>query len=189
MKNTPLSITIISHSPDRGNAISSVLPGGYHKIIISPADSPGQYNRDLILIEASHIPHHQLKDLIHRIDPTRRPVAIFIGQSDQALTRYMIKSGVAAYVTGKHLHGNIADIIDIALARFEMIHDMRHEIAAAHTALEDRKLIDRAKGIVMNTRDISENDAYALMRRRAMEKGLRIVEIARAIVTSAEVLK
>ena len=80
-------------------------------------------------------------------------------------------------------------VVDAAIARFNMLHRMRTELDATRTALEDRKIIDRAKGIVMRARGIPEEQAYALMRRNAMEKGRTIAEIARAIVTAAEVLK
>jgi response regulator NasT len=83
----------------------------------------------------------------------------------------------------------IGPVLDAALARFHMMQKLRAELAETRRALEDRKVIDRAKGIVMRAKAMSEDEAYALMRKAAMDQGKKLAEVARALVTAAEVLK
>jgi len=79
-------------------------------------------------------------------------------------------------------------VLDTAIARFNMVGRMRTELAQAKRALEERKVIDRAKGILMKARNIDEEAAYALLRRTAMDQGRKVVEVAQALVTAADLL-
>ena len=79
-------------------------------------------------------------------------------------------------------------MLDAAIIRFRMFQKMRAELAATKLALEERKLIDRAKGILMKARGIDEEAAYALLRKSAMDQGKRIPEVADALVSTAGLL-
>lgn len=192
---TPLSIIIVDSDPERARTICdglSEMPGASFTVV-----PPGHglarriaaLNPDLVLIDADNAARDEMEELTLASGPMERPVAVFINRSDSAMTRAMIEAGVAAYVVDGLTPARIGPVVDAAIARFNMLQKMRSELAATRAALEDRKQIDRAKGIVMRARGISEDEAYALMRRSAMEKGRKIADIARAIVTAAEVLK
>jgi response regulator NasT len=113
---------------------------------------------------------------------------VFVDSSDSALTRKAIEAGVSAYFVDGMRPERIRPVLDAAIARFQMFQRMRKEPEAAKIALEERKVIDRAKGILMRTRRISEEDTYAVLRRTAMDKELRLVEVAGALVTAASPL-
>ena len=87
------------------------------------------------------------------------------------------------------IRDRITPILDAAIARFHMFQRMRAELAATRAALEERKIVDRAKGIVMKAKGITEDEAYALLRRTAMDQKKKLAEIAQAIITAAELLK
>ena len=195
MSSYPLTIVIVDSDPERARTICDGLaatPDAKHAIV---PPGPGLARRiaalhpDLVLIDADNASRDEMEELTLASGPMDRPVAVFVNQSDSALTRAMVEAGVAAYVVDGLTPARVRPVVDAAIARFNMLHRMRTELDATRTALEDRKIIDRAKGIVMRARGIPEEQAYALMRRNAMEKGRKIAEIARAIVTAAEVLK
>lgn len=83
----------------------------------------------------------------------------------------------------------IRPILDAAIARFHMFSRMRSELAATRAALEERKVIDRAKGLVMRAKGIGEDEAYGSLRKAAMDQGKRLVDVAQAIVTAADLLR
>ena len=104
------------------------------------------------------------------------------------MTKAAIEAGVSAYVVAGLRAHRIKPILDAAIARFHMFHRMRAELAATKRALEERKVIDRAKGILMKARGIDEDAAYALLRKAAMDQGRRVAEVAQALVTTAGLL-
>jgi two-component system, response regulator / RNA-binding antiterminator len=110
-------------------------------------------------------------------------------RSDSSLTRAAIEAGVSAYVVDGLRPDRIRPILDAAIARFHMFQRMRTELATTKAALEERKVIDRAKGLVMRAKGIGEDQAYALIRKAAMDQGKRIADVAQALVTAAELLK
>lgn len=195
MTSRPLTIIIVDSDPERARTICDGLgdmPDAQYSILppgIGLASRIAALNPDLVLIDADNASRDEMEELTVASGPLERPVAVFVNRSDSALTRAMVEAGVAAYVVDGLTPARVGPVVDAAIARFNMLQKVRAELEATRAALEDRKVIDRAKGIVMRARNISEDEAYALMRRSAMEKGRKIAEIARAIVTAAEVLK
>lgn len=121
-------------------------------------------------------------------DTQARAVALFVDQTDEALTQAALTTGVSAYVVdGLQMH-RIKPVLDTAIARFQVMRKMRSELVAAKQALTDRKTIDRAKGIIMRQRGMSEEAAYKLLRQTAMGQGRKIIDVAQALVTTADLL-
>jgi response regulator NasT len=119
----------------------------------------------------------------------KRPVAMFVDQSDQAATEAAVDAGVSAYIVGGLQKERIKNILDLCISRFNSFARLREELERARAALEERKVIDRAKGILMNAKNLSEDAAYTLLRKTAMNENKRIAEVARSVVTAAELLK
>ncbi|MEL7027340.1 MAG: ANTAR domain-containing protein, partial [Pseudomonadota bacterium] len=117
-----------------------------------------------------------------------RPVAMFVDRSDDRLTSAAIEAGVSAYVVDGMRADRLKPVMDAAIARFRMFQRMRTELAETKRALEERKVIDRAKGLVMKARGVDEDEAYALLRKAAMDQGKRLAEVAEALVASAGLL-
>lgn len=190
-----LSIVVVERDPERARLIIDGLrEAGDHSVIVIADDASlrrriAERNPDLVLIDVANPSRDVLEELTLASAPLERPVAMFVDQSDAGLTRAAIEAGVSAYVVDGLRPERLKPVIDAAIARFHMIAKMRAELTATKAALEERKLIDRAKGILMRAKSIGEDEAYALMRKTAMDQGRKIADVALALVTAAELLK
>jgi two-component system, response regulator / RNA-binding antiterminator len=190
-----LSIIVVEKDRDRALMIVDGLrdAGDFDVMVI--AEDTGlarrivQRNPDLVLIDAGNPSRDVLEDLALATAPMDRPVAMFVDQTDGTLTRAAIEAGMSAYVVDGLRADRIKPILDAAIARFHMLQKMRLELAEARRALEDRKVIDRAKGVLMRARGIGEDEAYALLRKTAMDQGRKLAEVANALVMTADLLK
>ena len=117
-----------------------------------------------------------------------RPIVMFARDDDAETIREVTRAGVSAYVVDGLDAGRVKPIVDAACARFEAFQRLREELAEARGALAERKVIERAKGILMKAKGIDEEAAYVELRRMAMNRGKRLVEIARSVVDAAELL-
>ncbi len=144
---------------------------------------------DLVLIDLENPSRDALEGLALASRATERPVAIFVDRSDDAMTKAAIEAGVSAYVVDGLRADRIKPILDAAIARFAMFSRIRKELDATKAALAERKTIDRAKGLLMSAKGLSEEEAYALLRKTAMAQGKKIVEVANALVTAADLLR
>ena len=113
---------------------------------------------------------------------------MFVDRSDEGMTRAAIEAGISAYVVDGLRPERIKPILDAAIARFHLFQQMRAELAATRAALEERKIIDRAKAVLMKARGIDEEAAYALLRKAAMDGGKRVADIAQQLVMAAGLL-
>jgi response regulator NasT len=117
-----------------------------------------------------------------------RPIAMFVDQSDDAMIGAAIDAGVSAYVVDGLRKERVKPVLELAVRRFNAFAKIQSELEEARTALSDRKTIDRAKSILMNQRNLSEADAYALLRSSAMNQGKKIVDVAQALITASDLL-
>lgn len=190
-----LSIIVVEKDRDRALLIVDALQdaGDFDVVVIAEesglARRIAQRNPDIVLIDAGNPSRDVLEELTQASAPMERPVAMFVDQSDQALTKAAIEAGVSAYVVDGLRGDRIKPILDAAIARFHMLKKLRIELSETRRALEERKVIDRAKGILMRARGITEEEAYALMRKTAMDQGRKVADIAQALVMSADLLK
>ena len=118
-----------------------------------------------------------------------RPVAMFVDHTDEVMTQAAISAGVSAYVVNGLQKDRIKPVLETAIARFGMIAKMQTELDAAKQALTDRKTIDRAKGLLIRARGLSEDEAYSLLRKTAMDQGRKVIDVAQALVTASELLQ
>lgn len=191
----PLSIVVVEKDRDRALLIVDGLrAAGDFKVFVI-GDDVGLARKiaerlpDLVLIDAGNPSRDALEELTLATAPMERPVAMFVDKTDGTLTRAAIEAGMSAYVVDGLKASRIKPILDAAIARFHMMQKMRVELAETRRALDERKVIDRAKGILMRAKSIDEAAAYALMRKTAMDQGRRMAEVAQALVLSAEMLK
>ena len=119
----------------------------------------------------------------------KRPIAMFVDQSDKASIEAAVDAGVSAYIVGALQKERIKNILDLCISRFNCFARLRDELERARAALEERKVIDRAKGILMTAKNLTEEAAYALLRKTAMNESKKIAEVAQSVVTAAELLK
>ena len=109
----------------------------------------------------------------------RRPIAMFVDQSDAASIEAAVDAGVSAYIVGGLHKGRIKSILDLCISRFNAFARLQDELDRTRSALNERKVIDRAKGILMKAKNLPEPEAYALLRKTAMNENKKIVEIWR----------
>ena len=119
----------------------------------------------------------------------RRPVAMFVDQSDTASIEASVDAGVSAYIVGNLQKERIKSILDLTISRFNAFARLQSELDRAKSALEERKVIDRAKGILMKAKNLTEEQAYALLRKTAMNENKKIAEVAQSVITAAELFK
>ncbi|WP_043920122.1 ANTAR domain-containing response regulator [Jannaschia aquimarina] len=190
----PLSIIVVE--PDRDRAlmiVDSLREAGDDRItVISEISSLSrritEQAPDIVIVDITSPTRDMLEELTLATSPLDRPVAMFVDKSDDNLTKAAIEAGVSAYVVDNLRPERLTPVISAAITRFNMFRRMRDELTETKRALEERKLIDRAKGILMKARGIGEDEAYAILRRTAMDKGKKISEVAAALVTAADLL-
>ncbi len=144
---------------------------------------------DVILIDLENPSRDILEQMFQVSRIVKRPVAMFVDQSDTASIQASVDAGVSAYIVDGLRKDRIKYILDTCVMRFNAFSRLQDELERAKSALEDRKVIDRAKGILMKAKTIGEEEAYALLRRAAMNENKKIAEIAQSVVTAAEMLK
>jgi response regulator NasT len=143
---------------------------------------------DVVIIDVDSPSRDTLEQLAVMHDHAPRPVVMFSADSDDQLIRSVVGVGVTAYVVDGLAPGRLSPIIQVALARFEQQSNMRRRLDEVQQQLGDRKLIDQAKGLLMEKRGMSENEAYAALRQQAMKQGLKLADVARRIIAMADLL-
>ncbi len=191
----PLKIAVVERDRDRALMIVDGLreAGDYEVTVVGDdtglARRLAEINPDMVLVDLENPSRDVIEELALASGPLERPVAVFVDRSDQALTRAAIEAGVSSYVVDGLRKERIKPILDAAVARFQMFARVRSELAATKAALAERKTIDRAKGLLMKARGISEDEAYALLRRTAMDQGRKVADVAQALITAMDLLK
>jgi two-component system, response regulator / RNA-binding antiterminator len=116
------------------------------------------------------------------------PVVLFARKGTRELIRKAVESGVAAYVVDGWAPERLTPIIEAAIARFEAFNALRQELANTRAKLSERKVIEKAKGIVMQQRKLTEDQAYSALRKMAMDQNLALAEVARRVIAVAQLL-
>jgi len=144
---------------------------------------------DVVLIDLENPSRDVLEQMFQVSRAVKRPIAMFVDQSDSASIQASVDAGVSAYIVDGLKKERIKPILDLCISRFHAFSRLRAELEKTKTALEERKVIERAKGILMKLKKISEEEAYALLRRTAMNENRKIAEIAQSVITAADLLK
>lgn len=190
-----LTVVVVEEHRDRAIAIVDALKNAADCDVTvignrgALARSIAAHDPDVVLIDIDNPSRDTLEELTLASGPLDRPVAMFVSSQAGGLAKAAIEAGVSAYVVDGLAPGRIKPVIDTAIARFGMIRQMRTELAETRRALEERKVIDRAKGLLMKARGIDEDEAYALLRRTAMDQGRKVADVAEALVTAAALLR
>lgn len=144
---------------------------------------------DVILIDLENPSRDVLEAMFQVSRAVRRPIAMFVDQSDAASIQASVEAGVSAYIVDGLKKERIKPILDLCISRFNAFARLQGELDRAKSALEERKVIDRAKGILMKLKGFTEDEAYVLLRSTAMREKKKISEIAQSILTASEMLK
>jgi response regulator NasT len=143
---------------------------------------------DVILISLENPSRDTLEQMFQVSRVARRPIAMFVDKSDSATVQAAIDAGVSAYVVDGLRKERVKSILDVTISRFHAFDRLQSELKQAKSALEDRKIIDQAKAILMKQRGCTEEAAYVLLRRTAMNQNRKIADLARSLVAAAALL-
>ena len=170
-----------------------LLEAGYNIVAVLPVDAflpdrLAHLQPDMIIVDAESQARDTLEHVVMATRDARRPIVMFTDDSDTSHVRAAIAAGVTAYVVAGLASERIKPVLEVAQARFEHEESMRRELAEARSQLAHRKVVDRAKGLLMQRHQIAEPEAYARIRKAAMDKGLKMADIAQRIVDAADLL-
>lgn len=143
---------------------------------------------DVVLIDLENPNRDVLEQMFQVSREVKRPIAMFVDQSDTAMITASVDAGVSAYIVDGLKKERIKSILDMTISRFNAFSRLQRELDETKTQLEERKIIDRAKGILMRTKGVSEDEAYGLLRKNAMNQKKKIAEVAASVVTAADLL-
>ncbi len=143
---------------------------------------------DVVLIDLGNPSRDVLEEYFTVSRALARPIAMFVDESDEAAISASIDAGVSAYVVDGLAASRIRPILDLAVRRFSAFSRLHADLSEARGKLAERETIDRAKRIIMQSKGVSEPEAYAELRRKAMSASRRIADIAEAVVTAHDLL-
>lgn len=195
MSPVQLSILIIDENRIRASIIEEGLreAGHLRVAVIHDVNEVGrsiqQSMPDVVVIDLENPKRDTLEHFFSLSRAIQRPIAMFVDRSDGAMIEKAVEAGVSAYVVDGLKKERVKPILDMAISRFNAFSRLTRELEEARSALEERKIVDQAKGILMKSRGMSEADAYALLRSTAMSQNRRLAEIAQSLVTAAKLLE
>lgn len=192
MSDATLNTVVIDENPIRAAILEAGLrEAGHTRVTMLPHAGNllhrlTEIDPDVILIDLENPSRDTLEQMFQVSRVVRRPVAMFVDQSDSAQIQAAVDAGVSAYIVDGLRKERIKPILDTTISRFRAFSHLQDELDRTRSALKERKLIDRAKGLLMRQRGISEQEAYALLRSTAMRESRKIADIAQSVVTAAQ---
>jgi len=193
--DTALHLLIVDQNVMRAAVLEEGLrESGYVKVTIL-RDMQNLLRRivdidpDVIFIDLENPNRDVLEQMFQVSRVVRRPVAMFVDRSDAEMIEAAVDAGVGAYVVDGLRKERIKSVLDTAVSRFRAFNRLREELDQARQALDERKLVERAKGILMKERGLSEEAAYSLLRKAAMNENRKLTEVAQSVVTAARLLR
>jgi two-component system, response regulator / RNA-binding antiterminator len=191
---TPLRVLLVDDTAREVGFLREALSEqGFHVVNVQGSAfelsrSVAEVNPDVIIIDTESPSRDVLEQVcvVTRNDP--RPVVMFTADAENESIQAALGAGVAAYVVDGVDRERLHSILQVAMARFEMMRDLRNQLAQAQLKLGERKLVERAKGLIMKSRGVSEEEAYRLLRKLAMDRGARLIDVARQVIEVADLL-
>ncbi len=195
MVDPHLKIAIVDTDAARARVLSDGLQASASATVTWISETDGlllrlyEMDPDVVIIDLQSPSRDSLEQMFQVSRAVRRPVAMFVDHSDRAMIEAAMDAGVSAYVVDGLKKERVQSVLDLAISRFNAMARLEAERDLAKSELEDRKIIDRAKGILMRQKKIDENAAYTLLRKTAMNKQTRMIDLARMIISTADLLE
>lgn len=194
MLSKSLTILIIDADSVRSAVIEDGLrEAGYEQLVITNdmigvAKLIDTVQPDVIVIDLGNPNADMLESTFQLSRAVKKPIAMFVDHSNEATTEAAIDAGVSAYIIDGLRKERVTPILEMAISRFNAYSRMACELEDARSALEERKVIDRAKALVMRSKGLKEEEAYALMRKTAMNQNRKMSEVAESLILTADLL-
>jgi two-component system, response regulator / RNA-binding antiterminator len=195
VEDRTLKIAVVDSNGLRASVVLEGLQDAGHRNVTWIQDMTGLMRQlydldpDVVLIDLQNPSRDSLEQMFQISRAVRRPVAMFVEHSDRAAMEAALDAGVSAYVVDGLKKERVSQIMDMAIMRFNAVSHLRDELERTRTALGERKIIERAKGIVMKQKQMDENAAYTLLRKTAMNRHVRLIDVAQSIVTATDILE
>lgn len=189
-----LRIMLVDSNPERFTTLDEALTAAGHQVVARiPAGSDlaaevASISPDVIIVDIESPDRDTLEHMrtISRERP--RPVVMFTNDDNAETIRAAVRAGVSAYVVDGLQASRVMPVLEVAIARFEEFQSMREELEQTRTTLAERKLIERAKGILMRQSQLDEDTAYKAMRKMAMARNLKLADLAKSLIAASELL-
>lgn len=188
-------ILLIDEDPDRAVVLAAALKDqGYDLVAqLAPRDLSARRVQEIapdVIIVDMESPSRDTIDSMRQINADQpRPIVMFVDQSDEGMIQQAMQAGVSAYIIDGLNVNRVKPIVDVAIARFREFQALRDELKKTKATLHERKLIEKAKGLLMQERGLSEDEAYAALRKLAMDRQQRLVDVAETLLAFADLLK
>jgi two-component system, response regulator / RNA-binding antiterminator len=193
--SSDLKILVIDENPIRRAILEAGLrDSGFRNVTILEhmtglLDQIYVIDPDVVVIDLENPSRDVLEQMFQVSRIVKRPIAMFVDQSDRATIEAAIEAGVSAYIVDGLKKERVRPILDMTISRFRAFDALRSELESTRSQLKERKLIERAKGLLMKTKGIDEEAAYALLRRTAMNQNRRIGDVAESLISAYDLLK
>ncbi len=194
MESKPLSVLVVDENRVRASIIEDGVKAAGNATVTVITDITGIARRiaeiqpDIVVIDLENPNRDMLENLFQLARAVERPIAMFVDKSDHASMEAAIDAGVSAYVVDGLKRERVRPILDMAVSRFNAYSRMARELADARNELAERKLVDRAKGILMKSKGLDEEGAYRLLRKTAMNQNRRIADVAQSLIMAVSLL-
>jgi response regulator NasT len=189
-----MRVLVVDESEERAALIRESLSAAGHEVVAS-LSSPLELLRavdtlhpDVIVIDTESPTRDVLEHVVMVSQSSPRPIVMFSSDAGGEAIRGAVRAGVSAYIVDGLDSARVNSIVEVACARFDEFQRLKYELADANLKLSERKLVERAKGLLMKARNLSEDDAFHALRKLAMSKKVRLGEVAQQVIESAELL-
>jgi response regulator NasT len=189
-----MRVLVVDESDERAALLREALTAAGHEVAAS-LTSPIELLRiveevrpDVIVIDTDSPTRDVLEHVVMVSQSSPRPIVMFSSDSGGEAIRGAVRAGVSAYVVDGMDSTRVNSIVEVACARFDEFQRLKYELADANLKLTERKLVERAKGLLMKSRNLSEDEAFHALRKLAMSKKVRLGEVAQQVIESAELL-
>jgi response regulator NasT len=189
-----LSVLLVDERADRARDLASTLEEAGCQVVAQLVGAVDLHatlravQPDVVIVDMDSPDRDTLEDMKRITSEQPRPIVMFVDETDSESIRTAVRAGVAAYVVKGASPERIRPVLEVACARFEHLQALEGELARAQSTLADRKLIERAKGILMEKRGLSEELAFQMLRNMAMKRGMRLADVARHVLAAAEII-
>lgn len=189
-----LKVLIVDNDITRSKPLKqSLIDNGFEVIAhvdddVNLHDVCCEVEPDIVIIDTESPNRDTLENICVMSQHKARPVVMFSHDGDKEKIIAATKAGVCAYVVGTIQSERLTPVIDAAVARFEETKQLREELSVATLKLEERKLVERAKGILMRQRNLDEEQAYAMLREMAMKRKMKIADLSTQLIEAAKML-
>lgn len=188
-----MRVLVVDPDPARAALVAEGLAGVEplevrHAPLFDPTEA-AIYAPDVVVVAADSPDRDTLESLREASLANPRPVVMFVDRSEPGLAEEAVRAGVAAYVVDGLAANRVRTVLEVAMSRFALMNQLRHDLDKAKADLASRKIVERAKALLMRERGLEEDEAYRLLRKLSMDTGRPLAAVANDLIAIADVLK